>query len=125
MFYSKTTGGFYHHDINEEMPIDIINVTNDDYQTLIDGQQHGKTITANENGYPILVDPEEPDDYQLAAEARAKRNTLIEETDYLLLPDYPVNEERMMKIKSYRQELRDITEQLGFPEDITWPTMPT
>lgn len=56
----------------------------------------------------------------LANAARAKRDAMIKETDFYMLPDYP-NAPR--GIAEYRQALRDITEQPGFPHDVTWPEL--
>ena len=63
-------------------------------------------------------------DTVLAASARQKRDRLIAVTDYLVTPDYPISDDRLAKIKTYRQALRDIPEQAGFPRTITWPEKP-
>lgn len=63
-------------------------------------------------------------DTVLAASARQKRDRLIATTDYLVTPDYPISDDRLAKIKIYRQALRDIPEQSGFPRTITWPEKP-
>ena len=63
-------------------------------------------------------------DETLAAEARSKRDKLLADTDYLLMPDYPIESDRLAKVKIYRQALRDIPEQSGFPRSITWPDKP-
>ena len=63
-------------------------------------------------------------DEALAAEARSKRDKLLADTDYLLMPDYPIESDRLAKIKTYRQALRDVPEQAGFPRTITWPEKP-
>ena len=58
------------------------------------------------------------------AEARAtvdkKRQPLLAATDTWGLADYPATAEQT----AYRQALRDITDQAGFPNNITWPTKP-
>jgi hypothetical protein len=51
---------------------------------------------------------------------RAKRNGLIAETDWMALSDNTMTPEW----SSYRQALRDITAQEGFPYSVTWPTKP-
>lgn len=56
----------------------------------------------------------------LANAARAKRDALIKETDFYVLPDYP---NAPQGISEYRQALRDITEQPGFPHSIQWPSL--
>ncbi len=55
-----------------------------------------------------------------AAEVREKRNSLIAETDYLALSDNTMTSE----MQTYRQSLRDIPSQAGFPTNVTWPTKP-
>ena len=57
----------------------------------------------------------------LASAARAKRDAMIKETDFYMLPDYPAVP---TGVAEYRQALRDITEQLGFPHSIDWPVLP-
>ena len=70
----------------------------------------------------VLTDAEY--DTVLAASARQKRDRLIAATDYLVTPDYPIEPDRLAKVKIYRQALRDIPEQSGFPRTITWPDKP-
>ena len=70
----------------------------------------------------VLTDAEY--DTVLAANARQKRDRLIAATDYLVTPDYPIEPDRLAKVKVYRQALRDIPEQSGFPRSITWPAKP-
>ena len=70
----------------------------------------------------VLTDAEY--DTVLAASARQKRDRIIAATDYLVTPDYPIEPDRLAKVKIYRQALRDIPEQSGFPRSITWPDKP-
>ena len=54
-----------------------------------------------------------------AAEARAKRDNLLAESDTYALAD------RITKSwTDYRQALRDVPLQAGFPENISWPPEP-
>lgn len=128
IFYSKSTGGFYDTAIHgDKIPSDATEESTWSltHQELLDGQSLGKVISSDDSGNPILVDPPAPTDAQLAALERAKRDQLITETDYLLMPDYPITAEKLALVKEYRQLLRDITEQAGFPTEIDWPQMPT
>lgn len=59
------------------------------------------------------------------ARARETRNVLLEETDYILMPDYPITEEQREAWIAYRQALRDLPEQEGWPTDIIWPEKPS
>ncbi len=51
---------------------------------------------------------------------RTERNMLLAETDYAALPDTPEMSDAMA---AYRQALRDVPAQSGFPTDITWPEL--
>ena len=55
-------------------------------------------------------------------EVRKKRNQLLSETDWTQLPDAPVDGSLWA---TYRQELRDIPEQEGFPWQVQWPELST
>ena len=65
---------------------------------------------------PSVIEAEE------ARRARAKRNRLLAETDWTQLADIPAATRALYK--EYRQKLRDITEQPGFPRHVEWPTPP-
>jgi len=43
---------------------------------------------------------------------RERRNELLQTTDFYLLPDVGISEEKLNKIKLYRQELRDFINRL-------------
>ncbi len=60
-------------------------------------------------------------DASQAASQRAYRNTLLSDCDWTQLPDAPVNTQAWA---NYRQALRDVTSQTGFPWDIQWPEKP-
>lgn len=51
----------------------------------------------------------------------AERNHLLSISDWTQLPDAPTDKAAWA---SYRQALRDVTSQAGFPDDVTWPTKP-
>jgi hypothetical protein len=59
------------------------------------------------------------------SEAREKRDKLLAETDWTQMPDSPLSDEQREAYRIYRQELRDIPSQAGFPASITWPELPT
>ena len=56
---------------------------------------------------------------------RSKRDSLISDTDYLLCADYPISAEDLKAVKAYRQALRDVPQQEGFPFEVVWPELPT
>lgn len=59
-----------------------------------------------------------------AAEARAQRNRLLVGCDWTQLDDADLDNETKMKWRTYRQALRDISQQPGFPTTIEWPHDP-
>lgn len=64
-------------------------------------------------------------DDQWATMVRRKRDSLISGTDYYILPDYPSTPDGIEVVKQYRQDLRDITLQSGFPRNVQWPSLPS
>lgn len=52
----------------------------------------------------------------------AKRATLLVASDWTQLPDVPLETKNAWA--AYRQALRDITDQAGFPFDVVWPESP-
>ena len=65
-----------------------------------------------------------PDQRQLeqeAEEVREQRDALLKDSDWTQVSDAPVDQQAW---KDYRQALRDVPEQEGFPTDINWPTKP-
>lgn len=57
-----------------------------------------------------------------AAEVRSTRNRLLAECDWTMLPDAPTDHTAWA---AYRQQLRDVTGQAGFPLNVIWPEQPS
>lgn len=73
--------------------------------------------------FQIVKTPESTDE-ELAIKVRAERNMKITETDYYIMSDYPSNPQNLEELKVYRQALRDLPKQEGFPRDVRWPDVP-
>lgn len=56
-----------------------------------------------------------------AAEIRKERDAKLTESDWTQVADAPVDKTTWA---TYRQALRDIPSQAGFPNEVTWPTEP-
>lgn len=77
---------------------------------------------------PVLKDGEWTADYTIEnksqedaeAAVRAHRDTLIAETDVWAMVDRTMTQAQ----KDYRQALRDVPSQSGFPFSVVWPTKP-
>ena len=59
----------------------------------------------------------------LELEVRQKRNQLLSETDWMVAVQFETQVVNPA-LTSYRQDLRDITSQVGFPLDVVWPVKP-
>ena len=81
--------------------------------------ENGKTITSEE--YTDFVSNYSdgslhPQHYVV----RIVRNSLLAQTDWWAISDRTMTAEQT----AYRQALRDIPDQAGFPTEIIWPTKP-
>jgi hypothetical protein len=96
-----------------------------------DIEAHGRAIftaaVAGEYG-PVAeyLPPPTPTPEELAAQAVARRNQLLAESDWTQLPDAraAMGAEKAAEWDAYRQALRDITDQPGYPAEINWPVKP-
>lgn len=73
------------------------------------------TAAEQEAAYKAMKDAEH------AKAVREDRNQKLKDTDWTQLADSPVDKAVWA---TYRQALRDITAQPGFPWEINWPTQP-
>ncbi len=72
---------------------------------------------------PIPAVPELTEEQQ-EMQIRAQRNSLLTLCDWTQLPDAPLTAEQKQTWVEYRQALRDVPEQAGFPENVVWPSTP-
>lgn len=61
----------------------------------------------------------------VASNVRRQRDQLLANSDFTQLPDTARDDAERAEWATYRQALRDITTQEGFPYTITWPVRPT
>lgn len=88
---------------------------------------------------PVLIDGEWVEEYVIvskteeeiatdlmmtSAGARQHRNTLLMLCDWTQIADSPLSEEKKQEWATYRQALRDIPLQEGYPFSINWPAQP-
>jgi len=64
------------------------------------------------------------DEANEAKRIRTLRGQLLADCDYIMLSDVDKTEEEKEAWKAYRQALRDIPEQSGFPWDVVFPKKP-
>lgn len=73
---------------------------------------------------PVPETPPPPTVEELAASARMERDGKLASCDWTQLSDVPLAPEAKTAWAVYRQALRDVPQQVGFPTEITWPTPP-
>jgi len=56
---------------------------------------------------------------------RNKRDGLLSQTDWTVLPDAPLTQSKVDAYKTYRQELRNIPQNNDDPYNVEWPDEPT
>ena len=73
------------------------------------------TAVQQETAYKILKDAEQ------TKVIRTQRDQLLKDSDWTQVADAPVDKQAWA---TYRQALRDVTQQSGFPWTINWPAKP-
>ena len=71
----------------------------------------------------VSVDPAELERRTTAQAAlqREERNRVLSRTDYTQCLDYPGTDNERASYAVFRQALRDVPDQVGFPWDVVWP----
>lgn len=82
----------------------------------LDGKWYTKYSVADMEAEAITAK-----DAEQAKSVREQRKTKLAESDWTQVADAPVDKTAWA---TYRQALRDVPSQAGFPWEITWPTQP-
>lgn len=61
---------------------------------------------------------------EVEAAVKNYRNGLLAACDWTQIPDADLTTTERNAWKAYRKALRDVTDQPGFPTNVTWPTAP-
>ena len=61
---------------------------------------------------------------ELSTGLRAKRNALLDKTDWTQMPDSPLSEQDKLRYKKYRQALRDLPQNYGTINELSDVTFP-
>lgn len=111
-----------HNNILRSLLTSFVQADPEHYREVAVNDEDGNKIATTVEAIPEPT-PEEIKERK-ATEVRAQRDYLLTKSDYLVSGDYPISAEDLAKVKAYRQELRDLPEQEGFPETVEWPTEP-
>lgn len=72
--------------------------------------------------FQAIIEPEQIVD--LSARLRNQRNVELTRCDWTQLADAPLSDIQKAAWRDYRQALRDVTSQAGFPDNVLWPASP-
>jgi hypothetical protein len=108
------------HVIENNLVVNTIEVDSLDFLPNLIEATEGAIGWSYSNG--VFTEPkQEITDEETASIVRRNRDVKLTESDWTQVKDAPVNQAAWA---TYRQALRDIPEQAGFPNEITWPTEP-
>lgn len=80
--------------------------------------ENGVEVEITEAQWQEMIVDSETD--HLPQKHRSLRNALLAETDWWAVADRTMTQAEI----DYRQALRDVPAQAGFPDNVTWPTKP-
>ena len=83
-----------------------------------EGDRPAQTAAEQEAAYKATKDAEQ------AKSVRASRDSKLKESDWIVIKNLELNANIPGVWEVYRQALRDIPTQSGFPNTIVWPTQP-
>lgn len=113
---------------------ELVEISNDVYRSMFDGQTAGKQIVAGKDGAPLLVDEPQPTTEQMAASALVKCDSLLSLAttriaplqDAVDLDDATARDiANLKKWKQYRVAVSRVSSQSTFPHQIVWPVEPS
>lgn len=108
MKYSKSTNGFYDPLINDNIPTDAVDITDQNYSELMDGQSQGRMIVANADGYPTLVDRPKPTNEQLKTICKNNAKQKLADTDWSQTEDVGAILTNKDEFTAYRSVIRGL-----------------
>lgn len=124
IFFSADELGFYDSAVNEVIPGDGVEVSDELRRAILDGQSAGMVVAADEFGGPILVERPAPSAEVLAAAERAWRDAQLALTDPLVSRhrdeveeggSTSITPEQYAELQGYRRLLRDWPQGEQFP----------
>lgn len=122
MFYAKSTGGFYCPEIHgDNIPSDAVEITDDDYAAILEGQSAGKRIIVNAEGFPELADPPKATAAQVWEAIKAKRDQC--NAGGVKVKVGAVNKWFHSDDASRIQQMGLVMMGAGIPADLQWKTM--
>lgn len=131
MIYSSSTGGFYDKAVHgDSIPTDAVEISQEKYEALFQGQRDGMVIVSDDNGYPMLSSPPTEDPAAVAKIALDNKVQTATQQIAIIKPAVdggyakPEHAQLLADWQRYRYELTLVPEKDGWPESPLWPTEP-
>jgi hypothetical protein len=121
-FWAATTKGFYDSLIHSSMPPDAVEITDNHYEILLHGQSNGQIIQDDGTGHPEAVDPPPPTTEEKIKAINAGIISRLKDSAWTAAVDETFIDKEAWGV--YRQDVRNIVLQPGYPDSITWPDIP-
>lgn len=135
--YSKTTGQIIKNlfCLAEELPVNYDSSVESYLELEINGNEYYVDISNQQ----LVQIPSRPNNWSnfdfvtkqwVGNESQAiifitnRRKKILYESDWTQIPNNPLTSEQQTAWATYRQELRDIPSQSGYPFNVVWPTPP-
>lgn len=125
----QNKGSWVNYDRNTELlsadgylPVIVIEETTAE-KPIVKYREVNGQIEQYAESAPVPSVPE-PTTEQQEMQIRVQRNSLLSLSDWTQLADAPLTLEQKQAWAEYRQALRDVPEQAGFPKNVIWPSTP-
>jgi hypothetical protein len=93
-------------------------------EEITDFSQFNAVIADRDAEMDRIIQLELANEPSEAEKDRSERNAMLTSTDWIVIKYMDKNESMPQEWSDYRQSLRDITEQEGFPGNVNWPIEP-
>lgn len=129
--YSPSNNAFYDTAINKEIPDDAVDITEQAWADLLNGQAEGKLIACGADLRPCLTEQPLPTADELISQAEDKRSRRRAEADTIIQPLQDANDlgiatedeaSQLIAWKKYRVMLMRVNTEDA--ENIIWPEQP-
>lgn len=129
--YSPSNNAFYDTAINKEIPDDAVDITEQAWADLLNGQAEGKLIACGADLRPCLTEQPLPTADELISQAEDKRSRLRAEADTIIQPLQDANDlgiateeeaNQLIAWKKYRIMLMRLNTE--GTEGVIWPEHP-
>lgn len=107
MYYSSSTNGFYNAAIHgDNIPVDAVKITAEQHAELLEGQSQGKYVIADENGKPVLQEPDPATPEEIEQLIKSARATAYREESDPLFFKWQAGESTQAEWQAKRDEIR-------------------